>query len=94
MIFDIDFDAFGEAFWWHFASPNGAKLPPETEQKRVEKVTFSKSGLGAGLEAVLGWSWGGLGAVMGGLGTGPRRSWEHFGSLLSSKKQLRVAKQI
>ena len=61
MIFDIDFDAFGDAFWSHFASPNGAKLPPETEQKRVEKVTFSKSGLGAGLEPVLGWSWGGPG---------------------------------
>ena len=72
--------------WSRVAARNG----PETGRKG----DFSRSGLGAGLEAVLGWSWGGLGAVLGGLGTGPRQSWEHFGSLLSSKKQLRVAKQI
>ena len=43
--------------WSQVAARNG----PETGRKG----DFSRSGLGAGLEAVLGWSWGGLGAVLG-----------------------------
>ena len=87
-------------FWCHFASPNGAKLPPETDQKGLEKVTFSESRpwpvlkrSWGGLGAVLGWSWGGSGAVLGGPGSGPGWSGEHLGGLFSSQKQPRVAKR-
>ena len=55
--------------WSQVAARNG----PETGRKG----DFSKSGLGAGLEAVLGWSWGGLGAVLG-------RSWAAWGRVRGS----------
>ena len=96
LIFVFDFDAFGMAFWWHFASPNGPKLAPETEQNGCKKVIICKSRLGTvlqrswgGPQAVLGRSWGGPGQP----GAGSWAVLEAFWQFFELQKHLRDAKK-